>query len=72
MPRRKKSSRRTQAYSHGVPAKYTAGAKNKKAAAAGIKKTAQAYKQGKKIDIKAVERARGVGTKKRTTKRRRR
>mgnify|MGYP005993607795 FL=1 len=69
MPR-KKRSKRTQAYSHGVPAKYTAGAKNKKKAAAGIKKTAKAYKAGRKIDIKAVERSRGVG-KKRTTKRRR-
>jgi hypothetical protein len=71
VPRKKRSSRRTQAYSHGVPAKYTAGAKNKKKSAAEIKKTAAAYKAGKKIDIKAVERSRGVG-KKRTTKRRRR
>ena len=69
MPR-KKRSKRTQAYSHGVPAKYTAGAKNKRAAASEMKRTAAAYRAGKRINIKAVEKARGVGAK-RTTKKRR-
>ena len=53
-----KKGKRTQPYSHGVPKKYTAGSKSPKAKAAEIKRTAKAYKAGKKIDIKAVERSR--------------
>ena len=65
MPR-KKSSRRTQPYKHGVPAKYTAGAKNPKKKASEMKKTSKAYKAGKKINVKAVERSRvAQGKKKR-------
>lgn len=54
----RKKRKRKQAYKHGVPAKYTAGAKNPRTKAAEIKRTAAAYKRGEKIDIKAVERSR--------------
>ena len=52
--------KRTQPYKHGVPAKYVEGlspaaAKRK---AAEIKRTAKAYKEGKKIDLKAVQKSR--------------
>ena len=42
----------------GVPKKYLSGAKNKAAKAAEIKRTAEAYKRGEKIDIKAVSKSR--------------
>ena len=42
----------------GLPKKYLAGAKNKAAKAAEIKRTAAAYKRGKKIDLKAVSKFR--------------
>ena len=56
----------------GVPKKYLAGAKNKAAKAAEIKRTSEAYKRGEFIDIKAVSasRVKQGGTKKKTTKRR--
>ena len=63
-----KKGKRSQPYSHGVPKKYTAGSKNPKAKAAEIKRTAKAYKAGKKIDIKAVERARAASKKRRKKK----
>tara|TARA_B100001939_G_C16875580_1_gene588504 strand:+ start:1032 stop:1226 length:195 start_codon:yes stop_codon:yes gene_type:complete len=52
--------KRTQPYKHGVPAKYVEGlspaaAKRK---AAEIKRTAKAYKEGKRIDLKAVQKSR--------------
>ena len=57
----------------GVPKKYLAGAKNKSAKAAEIKRTSEAYKRGETIDIKAVQKSRvnQDGTKKKTTKRKR-
>ena len=57
----------------GVPKKYLAGAKNKTAKAAEIKRTAAAYKRGEYIDIKAVQKSRVAqdGSKKKTTKRKR-
>ena len=59
----------------GVPKKYLSGAKNKGAKAAEIKKTAEAYRKGKFIDIKAVSKSRTKqnvsGKKKKTTKRKR-
>ena len=59
----------------GVPKKYLSGAKNKAAKAAEIKRTAEAYKRGEKIDIKAVSKSRTKqnvsGKKKKTTKRKR-
>jgi len=55
----------------GVPKKYLSGAKNKSAKAAEIKRTAEAYKRGEFIDIKAVSKSRTKqdGSKKKTTKR---
>ena len=58
----------------GVPKKYLSGSKNKSAKAAEIKRTAEAYRKGEYIDIKAVQKSRvaqNVTTKKKkkTTKR---
>ena len=59
----------------GVPKKYLSGAKNKAAKAAEIKRTAEAYRKGEYIDIKAVSKSRTkqnvTGKKKKTTKRKR-
>ena len=59
----------------GVPKKYLSGAKNKGAKAAEIKKTAEAYRKGEFIDIKAVSKSRTKqnvsSKKKKTTKRKR-
>ena len=58
----------------GVPKKYLSGAKNKAAKAAEIKRTAEAYRKGEFIDIKAVSKSRtkqNVSKKKKTTKRKR-
>ena len=58
----------------GVAKMYLSGAKNKSAKAVEIKRTAEAYKRGEFIDIKAVSKSRTKqdGSKKKTTKRRRR
>lgn len=58
----------------GLPKKYLSGAKNRAAQAREIKRTADAYKRGKKIDIEAVNRARSKqgGTKKKKTSRKKR
>ena len=55
----------------GVPSKYLAGAKNKAAKAKEIKDTAEKYKKGQYIDIKAINKSRSAQdeTKKKTTKR---
>ena len=42
----------------GLPKKYLSGAKNKSAKAREIKRTAEAYKRGEYIDIKAVSQSR--------------
>ena len=57
----------------GVPKKYLAGAKNKAAKAAEIKRTSEAYKRGETLDIKAIQKSRvnQDGSKKKTTKRKR-
>ena len=57
----------------GVPKKYLAGAKNKAAKAAEMKRTSEAYKRGETLDIKAIQKSRvnQDGTKKKTTKRKR-
>ena len=59
----------------GVPKKYLSGAKNKGAKAAEIRRTAEAYRKGEFIDIKAVSNSRTKqnvsGKKKKTTKRKR-
>ena len=59
----------------GVAKKYLSGSKNRSAKAAEIKRTAEAYKRGEFIDIKAVQKSRvaqNVTTKKKkkTIKRR--
>ena len=60
----------------GVPKKYLSGSKNRDAKAAEIKKTAELYKKGLFIDIKAVQKSRVEQnvkkTKSKTTKRKRR
>ena len=57
----------------GVPKKYLSGSKNRSAQAAEIKRTAEAYRKGEYIDIKAVSKSRTKqnvsGKKKKTTKR---
>ncbi len=42
----------------GVPKKYLSGSKNRSAKAAEIKRTAEAYRKGEYIDIKAVQKSR--------------
>ena len=57
----------------GVPKKYLSGSKNRSAKAAEIKRTAEAYRKGEYIDIKAIQKSRvaqdGRKTKKKTSKR---
>ena len=57
----------------GVPKKYLSGAKNRSSKAAEIKRTAEAYRKGEYIDIKAIQKSRvaqdGRKTKKKTSKR---
>tara|TARA_B100000575_G_C22902187_1_gene524371 strand:+ start:37 stop:234 length:198 start_codon:yes stop_codon:yes gene_type:complete len=61
----KKTSKRKVKYEKGVPAKYLKNKKNPKSkVAAEIKRTAKAYKEGRFIDLKAVQKSRA------TTKRR--
>ena len=58
MPKRKKSKRKVK-YEKGVPAKYLKNKKNSKSqVAAEIRRTAKAYKEGKYIDLKAVQKSR--------------
>ena len=61
----------------GVAKVYLSGAKNKSSKAAEIKRTAEAYRKGEYIDIKAVSKSRtkqnvSTNKKKKTTKRSRR
>ena len=59
MPRKKVK------YEKGVPAKYLKNKKNSKSSVASeIRSTAKAYKQGKCIDLKAVQKSRAVRKKK--------
>ena len=59
----------------GIAKKYLSGSKNRSAKAAEIKRTAEAYRKGEYIDIKAVSKSRTkqnvTGKKKKTTKRKR-
>ena len=59
----------------GIPKKYLSGSKSKSAKAAEIKRTAEAYRKGEYIDIKAISKSRTkqnvTGKKKKTTKRKR-
>ena len=64
----KRRSRRKVRYEKGVPAKYLQNKKKPKSkVAAEIKRTAKAYKEGRYIDLKAVQKSRA--TKKRKKKR---
>lgn len=60
-------AKRTQPYRYGVPAKYLAGLSPEaaKKRAAEIKRTAKAYKAGKRINTRKVERSRLSDKKKR-------
>ena len=53
-------AKRTQPYRYGVPAKYLAGLSDSaaKKRAAEIKRTAKAYKEGKRVNIAAVSKSR--------------
>ena len=57
----------------GIAKKYLSGSRNRAAKAAEIKRTAEAYRKGEYIDIKAVSKSRTkqnvTGKKKKTTKR---
>ena len=47
----------------GVPKKYVAGSRSPSAKAKEIKRTAKAYKEGRKIDVKAVSASRAAQAK---------
>ena len=59
----------------GIAKKYLSGSRNRAAKAAEIKRTAEAYRKGEYIDIKAVSKSRTeqnvASKKKKTTKRKR-
>ena len=56
--KRKKLRRVPKDKKTGIPKKYLSGSKNRAAKAAEIKRTAEAYKRGEYIDIKAVSKSR--------------
>jgi hypothetical protein len=58
VPKRKKSKKRKVSYDKGVPSKYLSGSRNKSTKAAEIKRTAKAYKEGRYIDLKKVQKSR--------------
>ncbi len=59
MPRKK--SKRKVKYEKGVPAKYLQNKKNSKSSVAReIRATAKAYKEGKRIDLKKVQKSRAT------------
>ena len=63
-PKRKKSKRRVK-YEKGVTAKYLQNKKNSKGSVAReIRATAKAYKEGRYIDLKKVQKSRAVRKKK--------
>lgn len=57
MPKRKSKKRKVK-YEKGVPSKYLSGSRNKKTKAAEIKRTSNAYKEGRYIDLKKVQKSR--------------
>ena len=58
-------AKRKVKYEKGVPAKYLKNKKNPKSQVASeIKRTAKLYKEGKRIDLKAVQKSRAVRKKK--------
>ena len=59
----KRKSRRKVKYEKGVPAKYLKNKKNSKSSvAAEIKRTSKAYKEGRRINLKAVQKSRATKT----------
>ena len=70
MPPKKRRSRRKVRYEKGVPAKYLQNKKNSKSSVAReIRSTSKAYKEGRYIDLKAVQRSRATKkSKSRTSK----
>ncbi len=59
MPRKK--SKRKVKYEKGVPSKYLQNKKNSKSSVAReIRSTAKAYKEGRYIDLKAVQKSRAT------------
>ena len=61
-----KRSRRKVKYERGVPSKYLKNKKNSKASVAReIKATAKAYREGRYIDLKAVQKSRATKKRKR-------
>ena len=56
--KRKKLRRVPKDKKTGIAKKYLSGSKNRSAKAAEIKRTAEAYKRGEYIDIKAVQKSR--------------
>jgi len=66
----RKQSRVPKDKATGLPKKYLSGAKNKSAKAREIKSTAEAYKRGEFIDIRAISKSRTEqGGKRKTPKR---
>ena len=62
---KRKKSKRKVPYEKGVPSKYLKNKKNSKSSVAKeIKRTAAAYKAGKYIDLKAVQKSRATKKKK--------
>ena len=65
MPKRKKSKRKVP-YEKGVPKKYLDNKKKSRSSvAAEIKRTSKAYKEGRYIDLKAVQKSRATKKRKR-------
>ncbi len=61
MPPKRKRSRRKVKYEKGVPSKYLQNKKNSKSSVAReIRSTAKAYKEGRYIDLKKVQKSRAV------------
>ena len=61
MPPKRKRSRRKVKYEKGVPSKYLQNKKNSKSSVAReIRSTAKAYKEGRYIDLKAVQKSRAT------------
>lgn len=67
MPKRKSKKRKVR-YEKGVPSKYLSGSRNKSTKAAEMKRTANAYKEGRYIDLKKVQKSRVNQGKKRKKK----
>ena len=66
VPPKRKKSRRKVPYEKGVPKKYLDNKKRSRSSvAAEIKRTSKAYKEGRSIDLKAVQKSRATKKRKR-------